>query len=148
MEILNYDTLHTPDRRKFANCEWKSPARGPRLDRLTIGFWLGGGVLGMGGCILGVCMPYHHLVALMISALWWGFYLGCFGGSVGALIALFTKRAPAPASRGVDGRGLSVAPATIPAACSVPQEEQVACYIPGRGDHHLPETTRRYEHDH
>ena len=103
MEILNYDTLHTPDRRKFANCEWKSPARGPRLDRLTIGFWLGGGVLGMGGCILGVCMPYHHLVALMISALWWGFYLGCFGGSVGGLIARFTERAPAAPSRGSGG---------------------------------------------
>jgi hypothetical protein len=80
MEILNCDTLHTPDRRTFAKSEWKSPARGPRLDRLTIGFWLGGGVLGMGGCILGVCMPYHHPVAVMISALWWGIYLGCLGG--------------------------------------------------------------------
>ena len=137
MEILNCDTLHTPDRRTFAKSEWKSPARGPRLDRLTIGFWLGGGVLGMGGCILGVCMPYHHLVALMISALWWGFYLGCFGGSVGALIALFTERAPVPASRGVIGRSRSVAPATIPAACSRPQEEPVDCYD------HKPERKQR-----
>jgi hypothetical protein len=99
-----------------------------RLDRITIGFWLGGGVLGMGGCILGASMPYHHPVALMIGALWWGFYLGCFGGSVGALIALFTERAPAPSSRGVDGRGLSVAPATIPADCSLSHKERVACY--------------------
>src|SRR5215471_6137835 len=96
MEILNCDTLHAPDQRKVANSEWKSPARGPRLDRLTIGFWLGGGMLGMGGCILGVCMPYHHPVAVMISSLWWGIYLGCLGASVGALIASLTERAPAP----------------------------------------------------
>jgi hypothetical protein len=103
-------TLRAPDRRKLswpdatANCERKCPARGPRLARHTIGFWLGGGLLGTGGCVLGVCMPYHHPVAVMISALWWGIYLGCFGASVGALIALFTERAPAAASRGVDGR--------------------------------------------
>ena len=139
MEILNCDTLHTPDRRTFAKSEWKSPARGPRLDRVTIGFWLGGGVLGMGGCILGVCLPYHHPVAVMISALWWGIYLGCFGASVGALIAWFTERASAPASRGVDGRGLSVAPATIPAACSVPQEERVDCYDHKPEREHCPE---------
>jgi hypothetical protein len=29
----------------------------------------------MGGCILGFCMPYHHPVAVVISALWWGIYL-------------------------------------------------------------------------
>jgi len=139
MEILNCDTLHAPDRRKVANSEWKSPARSPRLDRLTIGFWLGGGVLGMGGCILGVCMPYHHPVAVMISALWWGIYLGCLGASVGALIALFTERAPAPATGGVDGRALSVAPATIPAACSIPQQEQVDCYDHKPESEHCPE---------
>ena len=128
MEILNCDTLHAPERRKFAKSEWKSPTQGPRLDRLTIGFWLGGGLLGTGGCILGVCLPYHHPVAVVISALWWGIYLGSLGASVGALIAMLNQRAPAPAPRGADGRGLSVAPATIPAACSVPQEEHVDCY--------------------
>jgi hypothetical protein len=73
-------------------------------------------------------MPYHHPVAVVLSALWWGIYLGCFGASVGALIAWFTERAPAPASRGVEGRCFSAAPATMPAACSVPQEERVDCY--------------------
>jgi len=100
-------TRHAPDRRQLswpdatANRERQSPARSPRP---TIGFWLGGGLLGTGGCILGICMPSHHPVAVVISALWWGIYLGCLGGSVGALIAWFTERAPAPTSRGVDGR--------------------------------------------
>ena len=110
MKIFKRDTLHAPDRRKpswrdaTANREWRSPAPSPRLARTTIGFWVGGGLLGTGGCLLGVCMPYHHPVGVVISALWWGIFLGCFGANVGALIALFTERAPAPASRGVDGR--------------------------------------------
>jgi hypothetical protein len=101
-------TLYPPDRRKHswphttANSERKSPAQTPPLARRTIGFWLGGGLLGTGGWILGVCMPYHHPVAVVISALWWGIYLGCFGASVGALVGLCTERAPARASRGVD----------------------------------------------
>jgi hypothetical protein len=47
-------TLHAPDRRKLswpdatANCERKGPARSPRLARHTIGFWLGGALLGGG----------------------------------------------------------------------------------------------------
>jgi hypothetical protein len=107
VETFMRDTLHPPDRRKLswpyatANGERKSPARSPRLARPTIGFWLGGGLLGTAGCILGLCMPYHHPVAVVLSALWWGIYLGCFGGSVGALIALVTDRAPAPASQGI-----------------------------------------------
>src|SRR5262245_48503411 len=134
MEIFMPDTLHAPDRRKVsgrdatANREWRGPARSPPLARSTIGFWVGGGLLGTGGCILGVCMPYHHPVAVVISALWWGIYLGSLGASVGALMAWLTERAPAPASRGVDGRSRSAAPATLPAACSVPQEERVDCY--------------------
>jgi hypothetical protein len=43
-------------------------------------------------------MPYHHPVAVAISVLWWGVYLGCFGASVGALIGLFTERAAATAA--------------------------------------------------
>jgi hypothetical protein len=73
-------------------------------------------------------MPYRHPVAVAVSVLWWGIYLGCFGGSVGALVALLTERAPAPASRAVDGRSQSAAPATRPAACSVPQDERVDGY--------------------
>jgi hypothetical protein len=56
-----------------------------RLDR-NAGFWLGGTVLGLAGAIVGGCMPYHHPVAVTISVLWWGIYLGCFGASIGALL--------------------------------------------------------------
>jgi hypothetical protein len=115
------DTLHAPDMEKFsrpaANRERKSPTRSPRLSRPTIGFWLGGGLLGTAGCLLGVCMSYRHPVAVAISTFWWGIYLGCLGASVGALIGLFTERAPAPLSRGVDGESRPAAPATIPPAC-------------------------------
>jgi hypothetical protein len=91
-----------PDRRNLswpeatANRKRKRRARSPRLARPTIGFWLGGGLTGTGGGILGACMPYHHPVAVVISALWWGIYLGCFGASVGALIALFIHWATSP----------------------------------------------------
>jgi hypothetical protein len=95
-----------PDRswpKATARTEPKSPARSPRFDRAMIGFWLGSLALGTAGGVLGVCMPYHHPVAVVISALWWGVYLGCFGGSVGGLIARFTERAPAAPSRGSGG---------------------------------------------
>jgi hypothetical protein len=82
-----------------ARREPKTPARNPRSDRVALGFWLGGLALGTAGGVLGVCMPYHHPVAVVISALWWGVYLGCFGGSVGGLIAWFTERAAAAPSR-------------------------------------------------
>ena len=75
-----------------------SPPR--RFDRVSVGFWLGGATLGTGGCILGGCMPYHHPVAMAISVIWWGIYLGCFGASIGALFGLFTHRAPS--SRRID----------------------------------------------
>jgi hypothetical protein len=65
----------------------------------TLGFWLGGGLLGTVGIILGVCMPFHHPVAVAISALWWGIYLGCLGASLGALAGLVTERNPAPRAR-------------------------------------------------
>jgi hypothetical protein len=77
----------------------KQAVRSRRFDRVTIGFWTGAVFLGMAGCVLGICMPYHRPAAIVISALWWSIYLGCFGGGIGALIALFTKRASAPASR-------------------------------------------------
>jgi autotransporter-associated beta strand protein len=71
-----------------------NPFRRRRFDRVSIGFWLGGAGLGMGGCFLGAFMPYHHPVAGAISVLWWGIYCGCFGASIGALIGLFTGGAP------------------------------------------------------
>ena len=78
--------------------------RSPWVARPTVGFWLGGGLLGTGGLILGACMPYQHPVGVVISALWWGIYLGCLGASVGALIGMCTEHAPARASGRVDGR--------------------------------------------
>src|SRR5438876_637762 len=96
-----------PDRRALSsslaaagNRERKSAGRGPRFARATIGFWLGGVILGTVGCIFGVCMPYRHPVAVVLSAVWWGIYLGCFGGSVGALLSLWTTRTPAVPSQG------------------------------------------------
>jgi hypothetical protein len=64
-----------------------------------MGFWLGGVVLGTAGCLLGAFMPYRQPVAVAVSVLWWGVYLGSFGASVGALIALFTENTPAPPSQ-------------------------------------------------
>jgi hypothetical protein len=67
-------------------------SRWRRFDRVSIGFWLGGAVLGTAGCILGACMPYHHPVGVAISVIWWGIYFGCFGASLGALVGLFTDK--------------------------------------------------------
>jgi hypothetical protein len=93
------DTLQEPDRRR------EGAARSPRVAWPTIAFWLGGSLLGTGGCILGLCMPYQHPVAVAMSALWWGIYSGSFGATVGAVIALSTERARACASAGpVNGR--------------------------------------------
>jgi len=73
-------------------------ARRLRFDR-TLGFWLGGFVLGTAGGILGGCLPYHHPVAVTISVLWWGIYFGCFGASIGALLGLWAEPVPAPPHR-------------------------------------------------
>ena len=69
-----------------------SRSRRRRFDRVSIGFWLGGATLGTGGGILGACMPYHHAVAIAISVIWWGIYLGCFGASLGALFGMCTDK--------------------------------------------------------
>jgi hypothetical protein len=73
--------------------------------RVTIGFWLGGVVLGAGGCILGACMPYHHPVAVTLSVLWWSTYLGCLGASIGAWLGLLSDRTPARPSQGTTAAG-------------------------------------------
>jgi len=71
----------------------------------TAGFWVGGALLGAGGCVLGGCMPYRHPVAVTISALWWGVYLGCFGAWIGALLGLWAEQTHAPPSRRSAGVG-------------------------------------------
>jgi hypothetical protein len=76
--------------------------RGYRFDR-TAGFWLGGIVVGVGGCILGSFMSHGHPVGEAMSVLWWGIYLGCFGASIGALLGLWAEPGPASPSQWSDG---------------------------------------------
>src|SRR5262245_58545934 len=97
-----HNTLHSTARRSrtFAlhaggNSERPHAARRAWFNPI-MGFWVGGIVVGMAGCLLGAFMPYRQPVAVAVSVLWWGVYLGSFGASVGALIALFTKSTPAP----------------------------------------------------
>jgi hypothetical protein len=78
----------------------------PRFDR-AIGFWLCGMLLGVGGCILGICMPYRHPVAVTVSVLWWGIYLGCFGASIGALVGLWAEHLRPLPPRRTTGRASS-----------------------------------------
>jgi hypothetical protein len=77
-----------------------------RFSPLTIGFWLGGAGMGLGGCLLGALMAYRHPVAVALSVLWWGLYFGCFGASVGALVGALTARAPPRPSATGDGAGM------------------------------------------
>jgi hypothetical protein len=44
-------------------------------------------------------MPYRYPVAVTISVLWWGIYLGCFGAGVGALLGLWAEKALVPPSQ-------------------------------------------------
>jgi hypothetical protein len=75
-----------------------------RFDRVSLGLSLGGAAFGTAGCIIGGCMPYHHPVAIAISVIWWGIYLGCFGASLGTLFGLFTQRASSYGPTEVLGR--------------------------------------------
>jgi hypothetical protein len=97
METFIRDRRRAPDRSirnppaPAARREPKNPAPSTRFAGRTIGFWLGGVVLGTGGCILGVCMPYHHPVAVVMSALWWGIFLGCLGASIGSVLGQWAE---------------------------------------------------------
>jgi hypothetical protein len=71
----------------------------------AIGFWLGGVLLGVGGCILGACLPYRHPVGVSISVVWWGIYFGCFGASVGAMLGMWTEQTPHLPSQGRREKG-------------------------------------------
>jgi hypothetical protein len=68
--------------------KWQTALRavGRRFDPITIGFLVGGVILGIGGCILGVFIPYRHPVSVTFSVLWWGFWLGFIGGYIGACV--------------------------------------------------------------
>ena len=75
-----------------------------RFDR-GVGAWLGGVALGMGGCLFGASMPYHHPLGVVVSVLWWGLYLGCLGMSLGALLGLWAESSPVHPSQGGDSAG-------------------------------------------
>jgi hypothetical protein len=77
-----------------------------RVNRVSLGFWLGAAAFATGGGVLGACMPYHHPVAIAISVIWWGFYIGCLGASLGALVGLFIQCAPSSGrTEAVDHQG-------------------------------------------
>jgi hypothetical protein len=79
-----------------------------RFNWVAIGFLLGGLTLGTVGGILGACTASSHPVAVTISVLWWGLYLACFGGSIGALLGMWMKHAFAFPSQGSGGAGTGV----------------------------------------
>jgi hypothetical protein len=90
-------------RTEVARIGQRAKAARPRTGR-AIGPWLGGIVLGVGGYILGVCMPYSHPVGLTISAFWWAIYFGCFGIWLGSVLGMFTQRAWALVAARSDGK--------------------------------------------
>jgi hypothetical protein len=92
------------DRRHAVHPKQRCAAANPvrRWDRVTVGFWLGGVVLGTAGCLYGAWQPYSHPVAVTTSTLWWGIYFGSFGCWLGALIGTLTKRAPDAQSSGTN----------------------------------------------
>jgi hypothetical protein len=69
---------------------------GRRRFNRAVGSWLGGVILGAGGCLLGACLPYKSGVGVTVGVLWWGIYCGCFGTSIGALLGLWAEQTPAP----------------------------------------------------
>jgi hypothetical protein len=75
-----------------------------RFDR-GVGAWLGGIVLGTGGCLFGASMPYQHPVGVVVSVLWWGLYLGCLGMSLGAVLGLWAEPGLVDPSQEADGAG-------------------------------------------
>jgi hypothetical protein len=74
-----------------------------RLDRGTLGFWLGGVPLGIGGCVVGACTASGHVVDIVGSAIWWGLYFGCLGASIGALLGMWASRTPGVSAPGEAG---------------------------------------------
>jgi hypothetical protein len=88
-------TTRSWSRQLFASPAARPSRQAPAWVRaLTIGFGLGGGLLGTVSCLLGVCLPDHHPVAVALSVLGGALYFGCVGARVGALVGVHTDRAP------------------------------------------------------
>jgi hypothetical protein len=48
-------------------------------------------------------MPYRHPVAVTMSIVWWGVYLGSFGAVIGALLGLRAEKTSASRSQEANG---------------------------------------------
>jgi SAM-dependent methyltransferase len=123
--------------------KWETVVRS-RFDQLTVGFLVGGFSLAQVGCIFATTMPYSHLIARLMSVLWWSIYFGCFGASVGALIVLLTKRAPALLYPGLNG----AAKPTTGLGYSISSGSRNGCaagqYYPHRCDRHAASPRRQH----
>jgi hypothetical protein len=122
-----------------------------RIDRLTLGLWLGGAALWMAGFVFGTRMPYSHPVGIACSALWWGIYFGCFGACIGSLLGMWME----------EGRRTSVvkeqytstdSPTKWPRYVPLPREEMVRTIEQGqpgnrRGELARTEAGRGTNHD-
>ena len=73
------------------------------VDR-TIRCWLCVIALGTAGCIFGARMPYAQSSAVAMSVLWWGFYFGCFGMWLGAVLGMWAERIRVSKSKRWDGK--------------------------------------------
>ena len=63
-----------------------------RWDPITIRMLGGGLVLAVVGVAVAASYSYAHPAGLAVSMIWWGFYCGALGASIGALPGLFTQR--------------------------------------------------------
>ena len=102
----------------MASDEETARAGARRRFNRAVGFWFGGIILGVGGCLFGASMPYHHPVGVLVSVLWWGLYFGCFGTSIGALVGLCAEQYPARPSQ--EGEGVGQPPAEVSCPTALP----------------------------
>jgi hypothetical protein len=86
-----------------------------RINRVTLGFWVGGAISAAGGCLFAASMPYQYAVGVTVSVLWWGIYCGCTGASLSALCCRLAERILASPPQKSDGAGKPTSGADSPA---------------------------------
>ena len=119
MRYLHHSTDQPdPSPAPTAACDAETTRAISRRFHRGIGFWCGGIILGVGGCLFGASMPYHHPVGVLVSVLWWGLYFGCFGTSIGALVGLCAEQYPARPSQ--EGEGVGQPPAEVSCPTALP----------------------------
>jgi hypothetical protein len=92
-------TAGTGDGKQVVRLHGARPAAGVlrrHASRANLGFWVGAALAGTAGCILGACLPYERPLAVAVSVIWWGIYVGCLGASIGALLGLWSERIAVP----------------------------------------------------